>query len=277
MKRPEVLRILSVGILVTLLVVGVSEKVYSAQKVYDFKSAEIEMRTVDPMSNVTTETVRIDNWGEYESRHSSSTIKMMGMEQKHESITYTDRNENVVYNYDPKMNQATKVDITKALEGMNKGNKEYVYSEEALKKWGGTKLRSEEFLGLQCDVIEFSQFFTTVWFHKKFPVKSETNMGAMKVKTEAVRFKEGVSFAKKDITLPEGVKIVDAPDIGNIMGQINAQKKMPGNRGDAEGSDSQPNNEFDPEEMPDFGEMPNREKAMEAFESMRKMFRNLEK
>lgn len=276
MKRLEVLRVLSANLLVTLLVIGVCKNAYSTQQVYDFRSAEIEMRTVDPMGNVTEETIRIDKWGEYEYRHSIGTIKMMGIEQNHESITYTDRNKNVVYNYDPKMNQATEVDISKALEGMNKGNKVYVYSEESLKEWGGKKVRTEDFLGLSCNVIEFSQFSTTVWFHKKFPVKSETNMGAMKVKTEAVRFEEGVSFEKKDITLPKGVKIVDAPDAGNIMGQINAQKNMPENRGGDEGSDRQPNNEFDPEEMPDLGEIPNREKAMEAFESMKKMFRNLD-
>ncbi len=272
-RRGGVLSVLSVTI-IALLVTGMSERVYSAQKIYGFKSAEVELRTVDPMSNVITEIVRIDKWGEYEARHSSSTIKMLGIEQKHESITYTDRNENVVYNYDPKANQATKIDISEVLEGMNKGNKQYVYSEEALKKWGGKKVRAEDFLGFKCDVIEFAQLFTTVWFHKKFPVKSETNMGAMKVKTEAVRFEEGVSFAEKDIRLPKGVKIVDAPDIGNIMGQINAQKNMAENREGDEGSGRQPNNELDPGVMAD--EMPDMEKAMEAFESMKKMFQNLD-
>ncbi len=265
MKRPEVLKVLFVSILSVALLIGVCEKGYSAQKVYDFKSAEVEIKTVDPMGNVITEIVRVDNWGEYEARHSSSIIKMLGMEQKHESFTYTDRNENVVYNYNPKMNQATKVDISEFMEGMKKGNKQYVYSEEALKEWGGKKVRTEDFLGLKCDVIEFSQFFSTVWFHKKFPVKSETNMGAMKVKTETVRFEEDVSFAKEDITLPEGVKIVDAPNVGNIMGQINAMKNMPKNQADDAGSSGNLRNESKPGEMPDM------EKAMEA---MQKMFGN---
>jgi hypothetical protein len=230
MKRPEMLKVLSVGILTIALVIGVCGKGYSAQEVYDFKSAEIEIKTVDPMGNVITDIVRIDKWGEYEAHHSSSTIKMLGMEQKNESFTYTDRNENVVYNYNPKMNQATKIDISEFMEGMNKGNKQYVYSEEALKEWGGKKVRTEEFLGLKCDVVEFSQFFSTVWFHKNFPVRSETNMGGMKVKSEAVRFEEGVSFAKEDITLPKGVKIVDAPNVGDILSQINTGKNMPGNQ-----------------------------------------------
>ncbi len=265
MKRPEVLRALSVSILAVALVIGVCGKGHSAQKIYDFKSAEIEIKTVDPMGNVITEIVRIDKWGEYEARHSSSTIKMLGIEQKHESFTYTDRNENVVYNYNPKMNQATRIDISELMDGMNKGNKQYVYSEETLKEWGGKKVRTEDFLGLKCDVIEFSKFFSTVWFHKNFPVKSETNMGAMKVKTEAVRFEEGVSFAEKDITLPKGVKIVDAPDIGKIMGQINTRGNMPGNNEGDEGSGRHSNNELNPGEMPDM------EKAMEA---MRKMLGN---
>lgn len=253
---------------------------YCVQKVYDFKSLEAEMKTIDPMGNVTTEIVRVDKWGEYEVRHRTSIIKMMGIEQKDESIAYTDRNEMVVYTIDlvKNPNQASKIDLSEFMGGMNKGNKQYVYSEELLKEWGGKKVRTEDFLGLKCDVVEFSQFSTTVWFHKKFPVKSETNMGAMKVKTEAVRFEEGVSFAKKDITLPEGVKIVDAPDIGNIMGQINAQKHMPGNlkqEGD-KGNGRHSNNDFNPEDLPDLGEMPDMDKAMEAFETMKKMFRNLD-
>jgi len=264
MKRSEVLKILFVSVLAVAFVIGVCENGYSAQPVYGFKSAEVEMETVDPMGNVITEIVRIDKWGEYEARHSSSIIKMLGMEQKHESFTYTDRNENVVYNYNPKMNQATKVDVSEFMEGMNKGNKQYVYSEEALKEWGGKKIRTEDFLGLKCDVVEFSQFFSTVWFHKKFPVKSETNMGGMKVKSEAVRFEEGVSFAKKDIMLPEGVKIVDAPNFGNIMGQINAGKNMQNQAGE-EGSGRHLRNESNSGEMPDI------EKAIEA---MQKMFGN---
>ncbi len=262
MKRSEVLRILSVSILAVVMVIGACVKGYSAQKVYDFKSAEIELKTIDPMGNVITETVRIGNWGEYEVRHSSSTIKMLGMEQKHENFTYTDRNKNVVYNYNPKMNQATKVDISESMEAMKEGNKQYVYSEEALKQWGGKKVRTEDFLGLKCDVIEFSKFFSTVWFHKKFPIKSETNMGAMKVKTEAVSFKKGVAFAKEDITLPKGVKIVDAPNFGNIMDQINTRKKMTGNQDGNNGSASHSNSEFNPGDMPDM------EKAMEAMKKM---------
>lgn len=112
MMRLEILRVLTVNILAAVLVIGVCGNGYSAQKIYDFKSAEIELNTVDPMGNVITEIVRIGNWGEYEARHSSSTVKMLGMEQKHDNFTYTDRNENVVYNYNPKMNQATKVDIS---------------------------------------------------------------------------------------------------------------------------------------------------------------------
>lgn len=265
MKRPEVLKVLFVSVLAVALVIGVCENGYSAQTVYGFKSAEVEIKTVDPMGNVITDIVRVDEWGEYEARHSSSIIKMLGMEQKHESFTYTDRNENVVYNYNPKMNQATKVDVSEFMEGMNKGSKQYVYSEEALKEWGGKKVRTEEFLGLKCDVVEFSQFFSTVWFHKKFPVKSETNMGGMKVKTEAVRFEEGVSFAKEDIMLPKGVKIVDAPDIGNILGQINTGKNMTGNQAGEEGSGRHLRNEPNPGEMPDM---------KEAIEAMQKMFGN---
>ncbi len=265
MRRTDVLRLISVSILAIVMVIGVCEKGYSAQKIYGFKSAEIELKTVDPMGNVITEIVRIDKWGEYEARHSTSTIKMLGIEQNHESFTYTDRNKNVVYDYNPKMNQATKVDITEFLESMKKGNKQYVYNEKTLKEWGGEKVRTEKFLGLKCDVIKFPKFFSTVWLHKKFPVKSETDMGAMKVKTEAVRFEEGVSFSKKDITLPEGVKIVDAPDFGNIMGQINAQKNMHGNQEGDTGSGRHPGNDFNPGEMPDL------EKAMEA---MKKMFEN---
>ncbi len=268
MKRPEVLRVLSVSILAVVLAIGVCEKGYSAQKVYDFKSAEIELKTVDPMGNVITEIVRIANWGEYEARHSSSTIKMLGIEQKHESISYTDRNENVVYNYDPKTNQATKVDISEFMEGMKKGSKQRVYSEKALKEWSGKKIRTEDFLGFKCDVIEFSQFHSTVWLYKTFPLKSETNMGAMKLKTEAVRFEEGVSFAEKDIMLPKGVNIVDAPDLGKIMEQINTRKNMSGNQEGDEGSGSRTNNEPNPGEMPDM------EKAMEAIEAMKKMFEN---
>ncbi len=264
MKRPEVLKVLSVSVLAVALIIGVCGKGYSAQKVYDFKSAEVEIKTVDPMGNVITEIVRIDNWGEYEAHHSSSIIKMLGMEQKNESFTYTDRNKNVVYNYYPKMNQASKVDVSEFMDGMNKGNKQYVYSEEALKEWGGKKVRTEEFLGLKCDVVEFSQFFSTIWFHKKFPVKSETNMGGMKVNTEAVRFEEGVSFAKEDIMLPKGVKIVDAPNFGNIMGQINAGKNMQ-NQADEEESGRHLSNRPNPGEMPDM---------KEAIEAMQKMFGN---
>ncbi len=89
-------------------------------------------------------------------------------------------------------------------------------------------------------------------------------MGGMKVKTEAVRFEEGVSFAKEDIMLPKGVKIVDAPNFGNIMGQINAGKNMQ-NQAGKEGSGRHLRNESNPGEMPDM---------KEAIEAMQKMFGN---
>ena len=232
MKRLRLSRVLSKSIVSAVLIIGMSNIGYSSQKIYDFKSAEVELKTVDPMNNIIKETVLVDEWGVYESRHSFSTIKMLGIEKKQESIIYTDRKENVVYHYDPKMNQATKMNVDEVLDSKNRGNKQYEYNEESLKQWGGKKNGTEDFLGLKCDVVEFSEFFTTVWFHKKFPVKSVTNMGGMKVKTEAVRFKEGVSIAKKDITLPEGVKIVDAPDIGKIMSKMNAHKNMPVNQED---------------------------------------------
>ncbi len=66
MKRSEVLKVLFVSVLAVALVIGVSENGYSAQTVYGFKSAEVEIKTVDPMGNVITETVRIDKWGEHE-------------------------------------------------------------------------------------------------------------------------------------------------------------------------------------------------------------------
>ncbi|MCP5004398.1 MAG: hypothetical protein GY941_10760 [Planctomycetes bacterium] len=272
--RLVILRVLSVNFLAALLAIGVCERAYSAKKVYDFKSAEIEMMTVDPMSNVTTEIVRIDKWGEFEARHRTRTIKMLGIEQKNESITFTDRNENVVYDYDPETNEATKVDMSEVLKSMKNANKQYVYSEGALKEWGGKKVRTEDFLGLKCDVVEFSQLSTTVWFYKKFPVKSQTNMGAMKVQTEAVRFEEEVSFAKKDVALPKGVKIVDAPDIGKIMSRGNSQKSIPRSQGENEDSGTHSNDELDPEVMPQ--EMPDMGKAMNAFETMKKRFRNLD-
>ena len=271
MKRSRLSRVLSKSIVSAILIIGMNNIGYSSQKIYDFKSAEIELKTVDPMSNIIKETVLVDEWGVYESRHSFSTIKMLGIEKKQESIIYTDRKENVVYQYDPKMNQATKLAIDEVLDSKNKGNKQYVYNEESLEQWGGKKIGTEDFLGLKCDVVEFSEFFTTVWFHKKFPVKSVTNMGAMKVKTEAVRFKEGVSITKKDVTLPAGVEIVDAPDIGKIMSRMNAHKNMPGNQESPRDNQESERDEHDTSNETDSGEMPDMKEVMEA---MKKMFGN---
>ena len=208
-----------------------------AQKLYDFKNAKIVLEMVAPMGmSKTTQHFSIGEWGAFTREETHTEIDAMGMfKQNTVQINYKDNEKSRTYNYNPDTNEASVVDYSEMVEGVKDQNM-YTFDEESIKKWGGKILRKEKYKGLDCTVIEFTNFMSTVWFHKKFPIKTISNFGGMEAKTELISFEIGVA---DDYRLPAGTKIVKSENLSDVMGNINS---------------NQNNNTYQGKDMEDMGQ-----------------------
>ncbi len=254
---------LVVGLVCILAAVNKSQAVMN-KSIYDFKNAEITLETTAPMSK-TTQKVSVGERGKYVKDETTTQINAFGIKRNEVQVTYTDRAKDMVYTYDPKANEATAMDISEMMEGAKKNNA-YAFNKESLEKWGGKILREETYKGLKCTVVEFTNFMSTVWFHKKYPVRMVANAAGMEIITELISFKEG---AAKDYKLPSSAKITETQNMGDIMGQMQAYKNSP----DYQERQNQKNNEYDPENMADIQKAmdeagPEMQDAMKALSTM---------
>jgi len=213
------LTLVLVGLVCILTVVKNSQAAMS-KNVYDFKNAEIILETTAPMSKI-TQKVSVGEGGKYVKQETTNEINAFGTKRKETQISYTDRTKGVVYNYNPETNEASAVDMSEMMDGAKKQNM-YAFNKESLEKWGGKILRKEKYQGLDCTVVEFTNFMSTVWFHKKYPVRMISNAAGVEMKTELVSFKEG---AAKDYKLPSNAKIGKAQSINDIMRKVKDLQK----------------------------------------------------
>lgn len=199
-------------------------------KIYDFNSGYFKMTTTGPM-NSGTEEVFIDGGGKVEARYNENTVNTpFGIKRTDKQITYRDGN--IFYAYDPETNTAIKRDLKKDSEEFLKGANQKdmkSFSEEMIEKMGGKKIGREKLLNgkIEADVYVFENFGTKVWYYKKFPVKTYTNMAGMEMVSEVVEMWINKPVPQDKIRLPKGVKIVDAPSLKEIFSRMNAAKDTP--------------------------------------------------
>jgi len=234
------------------------------KSIYDFKNAEIVLETIAPMSKI-IQKISVGEGGKYLKEETTSEINAFGMKRKETQISYVDRTKNIVYQYNPATNEATATDMTGVMEGAKKQNM-YAFNDESLKKWKGKVLRKEKYKELDCTVVEFKEFMSTVWFHKKYPVRTISNFGGMETKTELVSFKEG---AAKDYKLPAKAIIGETKKLDDIMAKMNAYKNDP----EYQENQDEMDDGYDPENMPDLQKSmdeagPKMEDAMKALSDM---------
>ncbi len=194
------------------------------QKIYDFKNAKIVLEMIAPVgTSKTTHHFSIGEWGAYTREETNTEIDALGMFKRNEvQIHYKDNEKNKVYNYNPNTSEASVVDYSEMVDGMKK-QEMYSIDDESIKKWGGKVVRKEKYKGLDCTVVEFTDFMSTVWFHKKFPVRTISNFAGMEARTELISFEIGKA---DDYRLPAGTKIVKSENLSDVMDSIN------GNQGD---------------------------------------------
>jgi len=200
-------------LLTAILMLGLVVNAQAAKR-YAMKNAIVEYEISGAQSG--TETLYIENFGQKEARYITMTIKMFGFKSTEQTMMLIDGDWS--YNIDLKSKEGTRVNLKKASEAMMKrtGSQNiHDFGKKAVKKMGGVKKGTEVVLGKKCEVIEFPNM--KAWVYKQIPLKSTANFGGMEMNYTATSIKENASIPKGKLTIPKGVKITDAPDIGAIM------------------------------------------------------------
>ena len=177
---------------------------------YAIKSGVIEYKVSGIQTG--TETIYFDDWGMKEAKYSKTELKMAGISQKVDQITYIDGEWN--YTYDVAQNTGTKLKnplFDMLAKNMDEKDMKAL-GEKMMKGMGGEKIGQEEVLGKTCDVWEIKQFKSKTWVWKNIPLKTESKM--MQILTiEATNFEENASVAADKLSPPKDVEFKDMTEM----------------------------------------------------------------
>ncbi|RJP71540.1 MAG: hypothetical protein C4539_04850 [Ignavibacteriales bacterium] len=178
-------------------------------KRYEVKSGIITYEIENNMmQGKMTQILYFDDYGAKESRETITEMKMMGQSIKSHKINFNKDG----YMYD--------LDLEKKTGGKMKGllpqgmevdiNK---LSEEMKKEYNMKKIGTENILGKECDVnsMDYAKMNMkgTVSLWQGLTLKSDIDMGKIKVKTVATKFEENVSVPASKFEVPSDFTIED--------------------------------------------------------------------
>lgn len=198
-------------ILFALCIILLSTSLIADFEFYGIRSGKIEYEL---SGNTTgTKTIWFDNYGRRQRTelNSSTTVKMMGIENTTTEHTLSIKTDEFLYFIDLQDNTGSKNHNPAfyndpAISEMTDAEKQ-AYFNKTLADLGGEKLGNETFLGKKCDVI--SLMGNKSWIYEGITLKSETSiMGITNVIT-ATGFQENIEV-KDDLFLPPaGIEFYD--------------------------------------------------------------------
>lgn len=168
--------------------------------------------------NEGTEVVYFDNWGEREARYSNTSINMMGVIRKNNTLTIMTDNGKWIYNIDLDKKTGTKMKNPTFDKLAGKSEKELEdLTEKMLGKMGAKKTGTEKVAGKTCDVWESQSVKTKTCIWNDITLKSEAGIGKMSMNLVATEVKEGVSIPDEKFQIPSDVKIQEL-DMSTVRG-----------------------------------------------------------
>lgn len=203
--------------LFVILFLSVSTIVYAQNKGkrYGLKKAHIEYK-VDGTMQSGTEDLYFDDWGKREAKYSILKISMGGFSQETKSVTYTEGS--WMYTVDLSTNTGTKSE-NPFLKNMDQEDLQDL-GKDMMVKMGGKKIGEESVLGKSCEVWEVANMSSKVWVWNWIPLKTEVNMGGMKMVYTATKISD--SFDEKKLNKPD----ITYKDAGNMMDMMNKFKNF---------------------------------------------------
>jgi hypothetical protein len=166
---------------------------------YGIESGVVEYKT-KMMGMDAIQKLYFTGYGEKES--TVTEIEMMGMKLK--SVTVT--KDGMMYNYDPQQRTGSKTSMDPKSNIDFENLTEQVMDDMKIRKVG-----EENLLGRQC--IKYSIDNATLqmkgfyWVWKGIPLKTDVDMGGMKMVLEAVKVEENVAVPDNQFEIPEDIRI----------------------------------------------------------------------
>ena len=153
------------------------------------------------------------DFGRQEKRESEMEINVMGFNQSSRSVHVIDGE--WAYTFDPAEKTATRIKYTDMLQeqSSNKVAKFQVMSDELLAQMGGVKTGTEKVLGRTCSNYHLESWETDVCVYKGVPLLTRMNLMGINTVIEAVAFEENAAVNPADVTLPEGLTIIDGTEM----------------------------------------------------------------
>lgn len=177
------------------------EETAAAKGKYGIKSGIVEYKT-QMMGMDVKQTMYFDDYGAKDAQEVS--MEMMGV--KIRTITIT--KDGFVYTLDMEKKTGTKAAV---LAGMNQNIDFQNLSEELVKEMDLKKLGTEDFMGKTCEKmsIDYKKMGMKGIFlvYKGVALKSETDMGAMKLNLVAEKFEENPSIPAEKFEVPADFKM----------------------------------------------------------------------
>ena len=163
--------------------------------------------------NKGSETIYFDDWGMLEAKYTQTVISMMGFKQKSNTLTLLDGEWTYNIDLDKKTGTKMKTPLMERL-AKNAKNKDLTdVGKEMMQQMGGKKTGMEKVLGKLCEVWEIKSMGSKVWVWNGVALKSETNLGGMKMSKVAQTAKFNVAIPADKVKMPAGVTINEMPNL----------------------------------------------------------------
>lgn len=196
-------------VLMMLLLWG-SARTGESGKRYGMEKACIEYTITGTMQSG-TETLYFDQWGAREAKYTTMAVKVAGFSQETKSATFTEGD--WIYSVNLATNTGTKT-RNNLFDGMSENEKKEM-GLEMMKKMGGKKIGQEKVLGKTCDVWEIPSAGSKTWLWNWIPLKTEVNMGGMKLVYEARKI--STTFDPAKLNKPDNVKYSDMGNVNDLL------------------------------------------------------------
>ncbi len=155
-----------------------------------------------------TETIYFDHWGWREAKHINTKTQVGSFNEETNKVTYLDGENR--YEYNPATHTAnwfSSPQVAKAAEKYHTKDMTVV-GIEMIKNMGGEKLRTEAFLGRECEVWELKQYRTTLWMWKGITVKERSKTDNIPVGRTCLIIDQEKPIPEEKITLPQKAILV---------------------------------------------------------------------
>lgn len=174
-----------------------SQDIGAKLKRYNIRKACIEYNISSPIQKG-IETLYFDNYGTQTAKYTKLNIP--GLNQETNMAAFTEGT--WIYTVDLDKKTGTKMEdpLLKSLEDQNLQD----VGKQMMVKMGGKKVGSEKFLGKICEIWQNKNLGSKSWIWNWIPLKTEIDMGGMKMSYTATKIT--FSFDRKKLDRPKNIK-----------------------------------------------------------------------